>query len=96
MSAKRKPQRSVMVRLLVLGVSLYMIITLVGLWNDLSDKKSELAVKNSQLDLKQSEITRLKELLEDGSESKIIEKAARDRLGYVYSDEQVFLDISGN
>jgi cell division protein FtsB len=26
----------------------------------------------------------------------IIEKAARERLGYVYSDEQVFIDISGS
>ena len=26
----------------------------------------------------------------------ILEKAARERLGYVYPDEQVFIDISGN
>ena len=27
---------------------------------------------------------------------KIIEKAARDRLGFVYSDEEIYIDISGN
>lgn len=35
-------------------------------------------------------------MLEDGSKTKIIEKAARERLGYVYPDEQIFIDISGN
>ena len=38
----------------------------------------------------------LKALLEDGSKTKIIDKAARERLGYVYPDEQIFIDISGN
>ncbi len=96
MAVRRKAQKSIIVRLLVLGVSVYMIVTLAGLFNDFNDKRSELNVKNQQLSVKQSEIEELKKLLDDGSESQIIEKAARERLGYVYSDEQVFLDISGN
>lgn len=96
MAVRRKAQKSIIVRLLVLGVSVYMIVTLAGLFNDFNDKRSELNAKNQQLSVKQSEIEELKKLLDDGSESQIIEKAARERLGYVYSDEQVFLDISGN
>ena len=30
------------------------------------------------------------------SNAQLIEKAARERLGYIYSDEQVFIDISGS
>ena len=41
------------------------------------------------------EINELKEMLKDESNKQIIEKAARERLGYIYSDEQVFIDISG-
>ena len=38
----------------------------------------------------------LRSMLEEESNDKIIEKAARERLGYIYSDEQIFVDISGN
>ena len=37
-----------------------------------------------------------KELLSEGNEAKIIEKAARERLGYVFEDEQVYVDISAD
>lgn len=96
MAVRRKAQKSIIVRLLVLGVSVYMIVTLAGLFNDFNDKRIELDSKQQQLIAKESEIEELKKLLDDGSESQIIEKAARERLGYVYSDEQVFLDISGD
>ncbi len=96
MAVRRKAQKSIIVRLLVLGVSVYMIVTLAGLFNDFNDKRIELNSKQQQLIAKESEIEELKKLLDDGSESQIIEKAARERLGYVYSDEQVFLDISGD
>ena len=43
--------------------------------------------------IKKSELT---ELLEEGSQADIVEKAARERLGYVYSDEVIYIDISGN
>ena len=43
--------------------------------------------------IKVEELTRL---LEEGDEKELIEKAARERLGYVYPNEQVFIDPSGN
>jgi len=44
----------------------------------------------------ENDIAELKAMLQDESNTQIIEKAARERLGYIYSDEQVFVDISGN
>ena len=44
----------------------------------------------------ENDIAELKAMLSDESNTQIIEKAARERLGYIYSDEQVFIDISGN
>ena len=41
-------------------------------------------------------IEELEVLLNSDSDDLLIEKAARERLGYAYSDEQVFIDISGN
>ena len=55
-----------------------------------------LEALKEQYAAEQNDIDELRAMLEDGSEAKIIEKAARERLGYVYPDEQVFIDISGN
>ena len=55
-------------------------------YNQLKERKSEMTLK----------INELVNLLENGTESDFIEKAARERLGYVYSDEKVYIDLSGN
>ena len=35
-------------------------------------------------------------LLENGNDADFIERAAREKLGYVYPDEHKYIDISGN
>lgn len=93
MAQKRK--KSILWRLLIIGISVYMIVTLVGLWGNLNDSRATLKELEAQAAAKQTEIEELEKLLEDGSHSELIERAARERLGYVYSDEQIFIDISG-
>lgn len=93
MAAKRK--KSILWRLLLIGISVYMIATLVGLWSTLNDSRAKLSELEAQAVLKQTEIDELKKLLDSGSHAELIERAARERLGYVYSDEQIFIDISG-
>lgn len=93
MAQKRK--KSILWRLLIIGISVYMIVTLVGLWSNLNESKATLKNLEAQAAAKQTEIDELEKLLEDGSHSELIERAARERLGYVYSDEQIFIDISG-
>lgn len=96
MAPKTKQEKSIIVRLLVLGVSVYMIITLVSLCTQLNNKRAELIEKQEVLADMQLELDDLKTLLNEGTQNQIIEKAARERLGYVFSDEEVFLDISGS
>ncbi len=96
MAPKTKREKSIIVRLLVLGVSIYMIITLATLFGHLSSKRAELIEKQQVLADMQLELDDLKKLLNEGTKSQIIEKAARERLGYVFSEEEVFLDISGS
>ena len=96
MKKKKRNNKSILLRLMILGVFVYMIATLSGLWNTLNKSRKELDALKEQYDAEQNDIEELRAMLEDGSESKIIEKAARERLGYIYPDEQVFIDISGN
>jgi len=87
--AKTKRKRSLIVRLLIIAVSGYMIFTLVGLWNNLSTKNAELNKLQKEKELKQSDIDYYKTLL-NGSKEKLIEKAARERLGFEYSDAIIY------
>ena len=73
-----------------------MVVTLAGLWSTFSESKAQLKELEMQKELKETEIEELKALLDTGSKEELIERAARERLGYVYSDEQIFIDISGN
>lgn len=93
MAQKRK--KSILWRLVIIGISVYMIATLVGLWSTLNDSRAELHGLQSELAAQQADIDELKKLLDNGSHNELVERAARERLGYVYADEQIFIDISG-
>lgn len=93
MAQKRK--KSILWRLLLIGISVYMIVTLTTLWSTLSETRATLDELKNQAALKQTKIDELEKLLDNGSHAELIERAARERLGYVYSDEQIFIDISG-
>lgn len=96
MRQKPKRRKSIMMRLIVLGVSVYMVAVLIGLGNELAEVKAELKAYENQRDALKLTVDEYKKLLESDSHSAIIEKAARERLGFVYSDEEIYIDISGN
>ncbi len=96
MRQKPKRRKSALLHLIVLGVSVYMVAVLIGLGNELAEVKAELKAYENQRDALELTIDEYKELLESDSHSDIIEKAARERLGFVYSDEEIYIDISGN
>lgn len=96
MSKGGKRSRSVIVRIIVLFVASYMVIGLIGLYRELNAKQKELSdllVKKDNIEI---QIEDYKSLLSSASYNDIIEKAARERLGYAYPTEEVYVDISGN
>lgn len=96
MKRKSKTEKSILLRLLILGVCAYMTVTLSGLWKTLNESKAELKNLKEQYATLENDIEEYNAMLETDSKAQMIEKAARERLGYVYSDEQIFIDISGN
>jgi cell division protein FtsB len=73
-----------------------MFISLGSLVSELAESRSTLAQVQAEIDETASRIEENKNLLENSTEDELIEKAARERLGFVYPNEQVFVDISGN
>lgn len=96
MKRKAKQKRSIILKVLILGVCVYMIATLANLWTTLNESKAERDSLIAEYSEKKNDIEELKVLLADKSNTKIIEKAVRERLGYIHSDEQIFIDVSGN
>ncbi len=96
MSTKRTHNKSIIVRLMVIVLSAYMVITLYNLWSQLDKSRAEYAALSKQYAAKQADVEELKLILQDGSTTALIEKAARERLGYEYSDAIVYIDKSGN
>ena len=88
--AKARSGRSILLRLALLAFAVYLVVQMAMIYAELKDKEQILAQKQTELEafvLKNEELTNL---LRNGSDKEIIERAARDRLGYVYRDEIVF------
>ena len=93
---KQKKQKSILLRIFILFVCGYFAVTLGSLWSKLNDSVKELEKLKAQLETEENEVEELRAILNAASDTPLIEKAARERLGYIYSDEQVFVDISGD
>ncbi len=62
---------------------------------EIASKRQELEAVQAQLDAQVAENTELQRVLESGTEEEIIERIARDNLGYAKPGERVFVDTSG-
>lgn len=93
--ATKKRRKSILLKILLLAVLVYITVSLGSLQVEFFKSRKELQEVQSQKQEIVDSIENLKALL-SGDEKDIIEQAARDKLGYVYEDEQVFADLSGN
>lgn len=90
-----KNRKSIIFRILFLAFTIYIIISLTSLQVQLIGLKRELNSKTARYNELNLEIDEALHLLDSGNETEFIEKAARERLGYYYPDEEVYIDISG-
>ena len=75
--------------------SAYMIYAMIMLQTELAENKKILAEKQAQISELQVSNEELSELLNNGSQKELIERAAREKLGFVYANEEIYEDISG-
>lgn len=90
-----KRRKSVILRILLLAFTVYIIISLTNLQVQLVGLKRDLKNKTADLNEINLEIEEALHLLDSGNETELIEKTARERLGYYYPDEEVHIDLSG-
>ena len=95
MASTGKNRKSIIFRILFLSFTVYIIISLTSLQVQLIGLKRELNSKTARYNELNLEIEEALHLLDTGNETELIEKTARERLGYYYPDEEVHIDISG-
>ena len=85
MKRKKRKNKSIIFRFFVLAVCAYFTVTLGTLWNSLNKSRAELTALYGERDERINDIDELKAMLDAESDTQLIEKAARERLGYIYS-----------
>lgn len=97
MSARTKVEKpSIVLRILIVVFCAYLIYSLGSLFVELNAKNSELKDYEGKIARTEANIVEREKLLTEGTIEEMIEKAARERLGYVFPNETVYMDISGN
>ena len=96
MARESKRQNSIILRVVLLLFAVWMIYYLGSLIKDYSSMQKQYEVAAAKRDELALEGEQMSNMLENGNDEDFIERAAREKLGYVYADEHIYIDISGN
>lgn len=96
MAVQTKRRGSIIVRTGLCIFAVWMIFYLGSLIKEYNSQQSVLNSASAKRDQLLLEVAEMSRMLENSDDVEFIEKAARERLGYVYSDEHIYIDISGD
>ncbi len=82
----------------VLVFAVYSVITLVSLYSQIGQKKSELDSINEEIEIQEMKNEEMNELYNSSDEefSGYIEQIAREDLDYIREGERVFVNVAGD
>ena len=93
---KTRKLKGIVVAVALLVFTVYVVISLVLLGNDIKEKHQETIKLQDQIVDTETINQELQELIDNGADAEYIIKIAREKLGLVFPDERVYVDISGN
>ena len=73
----------------------YLVVNMVLNQVEIRTKREQLQTVEQQLEIQQAQNEELQRILESGSDQELIERVARDKLGYAKPNERVFVDATG-
>lgn len=91
--AKETGHKSIVLRVLIVAVCLYLLMSVGGLYNELSERKAELAEIEALIKEKQLSVDEINNLLENGTEKEKLERELRNN-GYSYPGEITYKGIN--
>ncbi len=95
MAKKKRGFRSLLVKLALAAVAVYLLAGFVGGQIQLAAKQNELALLSQQVEAQTQENRELVRMMEEDDDTAYIERMAREKLGYAKPNERVFVDLTG-
>ena len=89
-----KPLRSILVAFAFTCLAVYLIVTAIETGIKINDTNEKIKRAESEYQQIVSENQDTKNLLNNANENDIIERIARERLGYIFPDEKVYVDVN--
>lgn len=91
--ARTKRSTSILLRILLIALAVYLLYLFVTLQVKINAKKNEISGLDTQISAMAAEKQQLTDILHAEVNKEYVEKVARD-LGYVNSDEKVYESIT--
>lgn len=90
--------RYIVLCVVVLVFAVYSVVTLIDLYSQIGEKKSELDALNDEIAIQEIKNEEMNDLYNSSDEefSKYVEEIAREDLDYIKDGERVFVNISGD
>lgn len=90
--------RYIVLSIVILVFTVYSVITLVDIYSQIAQKKSELEDINNEITIQEIKNEEMNELYNSSDEefSQYVEQIAREDLDYMRQGERVFVNVSGD
>ena len=95
MEKKKGGLSSLLLRLGLLALAAYLVTGMVLNQVEIAAKRQQLDAVQQQLDAQLTQNDELSRVLQSGTDEEIVERVARDQLGYAKPNERVFVDMTG-
>lgn len=95
-SKRKKRKANWLVRFFMLCFVGYVAVSLIGMQVAVTSKRRQLLALQQSVVQQQRLNAETQRLLNGEDDEEYIERVARDKLGYAYPDEKIFIDRSGN
>ncbi len=95
MAATKKRKRRIVVIVAVIAITIYVGISMVFITNSYREKSREIQQVQQQIDEQTVLNQEYQAMIDQGVDDEYIQKLAREKLGLVYPDERVYIDMGG-
>ncbi len=95
-SKRKKRKANWLVRFFMLCFVGFVAVSLIGMQVEVTSKRRQLLALQQNVAQQQRLNAETQRLLNGENDEEYIERVARDKLGYAYPDEKIFIDRSGN
>ncbi len=94
--SKNNTNKRIVFKISVLLLCCYLVYSFINLQSELVQERAILRAKQSEITQLEISNKELANLLKNGAHEELIERAAREKLDFVYANEEIYQDVKGN